>query len=1008
MGYLSRGNIFTFFDLLKFYLTRCESRKRERHKFKFIFITVIMIIIFGLSCIQTIKVFGAEDNTKKINPETNIHEISYYENQIDEFIEYPRYADFLRENEGDYGSGEYIIKGTDYSYIDDNGYQILSSIDIKDNNIDGELLETSENGTVTYEVDIEDAGLYNIALTYYTKEGKASDIERAIFINDELQFQESRITSFERFFMNETDKIEVDNRGNDLKPRQVEVATLSTKAVYDSEGYFTEPLSFYLDEGVNTITLMAIREPLVLESIKVYVEDEIPTYEEYSELHSNIKEGTNTLKEIQGEDAVLKSSPMLYPISDSSTPAVEPYDAKLIKMNSIGGNNFKSNGQWIEWEIEVPKTGMYELDLVVKQNFSRGSISSRKLLIDGEIPFKEVEAIAFDYDKDYINVTLSDENDIPYKFYLTEGNHRLRLEVTYGEMAQYMDEIEDGTKNLNEIYRKVLMITGPEPDRFRDYQIESKYPELEDELKTELDRFNEILTSIEETTGGRSDKEAVLVTIISQLEDLTEDIEDIPVYLSDFKTNIGSLGTYLQQIKEQPLQIDRLYLRSSDVEKVDLNDGFFASLKHGFLRLFYSFVVDYNSIGNVADDSESEEDNTVTVWLGSATAGRDQANVLKSLIDDNFTKETGIEVNLMLVQMDSLLPATLSGQGPDVALGVTNDLPLNYGLRSALYDLSQFSDFEEVAKRFDESAMIPYNYGDVYYALPETETFYMMFYRKDILNELGLEPPETWGDVKASLSILAKNNLQFGLPTNNMGELMMTYSMMLFQNGGELYNEDGTKTAVDSEIGVETFKTLTEYFTDYTLERDYNFYNRFRTGEMPIGIADYTMYNTLQVSAPEIKGLWDFVEVPGIEQPDGTINNTVAAGGSAVVMLNNSKVKDEAWEFMKWWTSAETQSQYGRELESLMGSAARYPTANLEAISLLPWPSRDFEAIKDQFENVKGIQQVPGGYFTDRNVNNAFYKTVIEQEIGPREAIGDAAILINDEIAYKRKELGLD
>ena len=37
----------------------------------------------------------------------------------------------------------------------------------------------------------------------------------------------------------------------------------------------------------------------------------------------------------------------------------------------------------------------------------------------------------------------------------------------------------------------------------------------------------------------------------------------------------------------------------------------------------------------------------------------------------------------------------------------------------------------------------------------------------------------------------------------------------------------------------------------------YDFYTRFRYGEMPIGIANVEFYNTLVGAAPDIKGLWE-------------------------------------------------------------------------------------------------------------------------------------------------------
>ena len=102
------------------------------------------------------------------------------------------------------------------------------------------------------------------------------------------------------------------------------------------------------------------------------------------------------------------------------------------------------------------------------------------------------------------------------------------------------------------------------------------------------------------------------------------------------------------------------------------------------------------------------------------------------------------------------------------------------------------------------------------------------------------------------------------------------------------------------------------------------------------------------------------------------------------------------------------QTQNGREMESLMGSAARVPTANLEAFENMPWPVDDFRALEEAFAWVKGIPQVPGGYYSWRNVNNAFYTVTTETDTAsPREELMDKVIYINAEIDYKRQELNL-
>jgi ABC-type glycerol-3-phosphate transport system substrate-binding protein len=339
---------------------------------------------------------------------------------------------------------------------------------------------------------------------------------------------------------------------------------------------------------------------------------------------------------------------------------------------------------------------------------------------------------------------------------------------------------------------------------------------------------------------------------------------------------------------------------------------------------------------------------------------------------------------------------------------------MNYGMRGAVTDLAKFGDFEPVSKAFLPSSMVPYRFRDRCFALPETQNFSMLFYRKDILKELALVPPETWDDLKATLSVLSKNYMSFGLPISwangaqqvNMADF--TYAMFLYQAGGSFYTEDGTASALDSDISVSAFREFTKYFTDYKLPNPYDFANRFRTGEMPLAIADYANYNVLQVFAPEIKGLWGFTEVPGTPRPDGTVDHSVATFGSASIIMERAKDREAAWEYLKWWTSADIQTKYGRAMEALMGPAARYPTANQEAFAMLPWPVTDYKNLLMQFRSAKGVPQVPGGYFTARQVNNAFYKVVTEKKIGPREALTDFVRYINDEITYKRKEFGLN
>jgi ABC-type glycerol-3-phosphate transport system substrate-binding protein len=229
----------------------------------------------------------------------------------------------------------------------------------------------------------------------------------------------------------------------------------------------------------------------------------------------------------------------------------------------------------------------------------------------------------------------------------------------------------------------------------------------------------------------------------------------------------------------------------------------------------------------------------------------------------------------------------------------------------------------------------------------------------------------------------------------------------LFQRGGSLYNADGSRALLDTETAIDAFDFYTKFYTHYKSPVVFDFVNRFRTGEMPLGFADYTTFNTLEVFAPELRGLWDFAIMPGRVQPDGSINRSVSTGTLATMILSSSKKQEQSWEFFKWWVSADTQLRFGRELESIMGAAARYPTANFNAFERLPWGSVQKKVLEEQREWTVGVPEVPGGYFVSRHIINAT-RRILNEGMDTRETLLDYTITINDELIKKRKEFGLE
>jgi ABC-type glycerol-3-phosphate transport system substrate-binding protein len=231
----------------------------------------------------------------------------------------------------------------------------------------------------------------------------------------------------------------------------------------------------------------------------------------------------------------------------------------------------------------------------------------------------------------------------------------------------------------------------------------------------------------------------------------------------------------------------------------------------------------------------------------------------------------------------------------------------------------------------------------------------MMFYRTDIFEELGLTPPKTWQEFEETVAQLQTKNMQVGI-----SDLFTTH---LMQKGINVYNEDLSQTNFDKPEAVEAFEHSMQYFTHTGLPDVFDFYNRFRSGEMPMGIQDISQYNMLSAAAPEIKGLWEMVPIPGTETEDGSVICTEpGSASSAAVLFKKAKDNPGAWEFIRWWAGAEAQSRYGNDLEMILGTAARYMTANKQAIRALPWSNKELGNIFAQWDQVKGIPTIPASF----------------------------------------------
>ena len=905
--------------------------------------------------------------------------------------------------------GAYLAEHADDPAVSRTVEVDLPAFEGKGGSICNEGVLTSDNSELTWKVEVPEAGRYNIRLDYLTVESRGIDIEREIAINGEVPFAGASTLCFSRLWTDDG-VVRKDNQGNEIRPTQAERFEKQSAFCADSLGYQTEPYEFWFREGENTLTLRAVNEPVILCGITLTPPVGYTTYADYSASrpeNTMSAEAKDFELKIQGESAMLRSAPSLYARYDRSSPLTDPCSVTNTVLNYIGGDPWTHPGEWIQWDFEVPEDGYYHISVKARQMYQRGALSARTVYIDGEVPFEDLAAVTFGYNTSWEMRTLGDRDGNPFRFFLTKGSHTIRMEVTLGEMGPILKEVEDSIYRLNQIYRKLLVLTGANPDRFRDYKLSQVYPEVIQAMDLESKRLYRIVDEIVATTGEKSDRAAAAQTLATQLEQFVDSNERITESFVNFKDNITSLGAAMQNMSESKLDIDLIMITGENVKVPPVHETFLQRAAHEIRSCVSSFFVDYNSLGDKYDDA----DDALEIWI---TTGRDQSTVLKTMVDDTFTAKTGIKVNVKLVQADAILPAVVAGNGPDIVLSVSGWLAVNYAMRNAVEDLTRFDDFEEVIRPFQESILVPLTYDDSrhkgIYGLPETQNFPVLFYRSDIMEEMKLPIPQTWDELIAELPTIQGKSLEVAVnfPDITLNPDISIFNSMIYQNGGEIYDKDAKRTVIDSEAGVNAFRQYTSLYNDYGLPVVFDFVSRFRSGLMPLGVSSYATYNTLMVSAPEIRGLWDFTLFPGTRKADGTIDRTVQTDGLCCVMTatNDEQTRKNAWEFMKWWVSTDSQVRFGREMESILGASARYQTANRDAMRQLAWSDRQLKVLQEQMEQTKGFPEIAGGYSTTRHITNAIRKVINTKE-DPRETLMNYARTINEEIRIKRREFNL-
>ncbi len=898
-----------------------------------------------------------------------------------------------------YADSDITISGADYLLEKDSGVTKLSEYEGKKNVIKWD----SQEGSVTYQVNVPEDAIYNLSLTYMQLPCLAKDIQIGVKIDGEYLFDGMEGLFLPRLWTNKGE-VREDDKGDQIAPEQTELSIYTTQPLTDKEGVAVKPYEFAFTKGKHTITIEMQEEAFVLASVALTVPEKTQSYKVVSANYGKYDNYSGKPIVIEGEAANIKTSNSLIPKSDNSV-SVTPSNPRNLMINYIGAKNWSSVGQVLTWKINVEKTGLYKLAFKFKQSDLVNGISYRSMKIDGKTPFTEAEAIAFGYKTNWQIMDFADKDNNPYLIYLTEGPHEISFDVTLAETAEFYSRLKEMVTTIGDLYIKINMITGETPDANRNYDLFKQIPGFNDTLKELYEGLDKLSDDMKKQSGKRSNS---VIAAIGNMSRVLKSMYDNPYtshkYKSDYYTNYTSLSSWLYEMKSMPLSVDQILLTAPNYNTKSEKVNIFKSFIFGILRYLYSYALDY------ADISVASDDKTIKVWVNT---GRDQAQIMQMLIRDDFTPKTGIKVNFQAVNA-TVIKGLLSGNPPDIELNMSRTEPVNLAMRGVTYDLSTFEDFEEVSQRFQKTALYPYQYEGGTYALPATQGFYIMYYREDILNQLGLKAPTTWEEFKECAVTIQRNKMQVWLPytqiqattTVNIGiGGLSIFPTLMAQNGLSLYNEEFNGCSLNTKESISVFNEWTDFYTEYKLPKEASFLTRFRVGTMPLGVETYSLYQTLNSAAPEIKGRWKIAPLPGVAGEDGTINNASTGSGTGNVIIKGTGKEKLSWEFLKWWTSADIQVRYSSNLESILGPVGRIETPNIEAFSRLSWSKKDMDILMNQWEQVVEVKEIPGGYYLTRSLDQAFWN-VTNGSSNAKDAILEWSMVADNEIKRKIEEYG--
>lgn len=934
-----------------------------------LFLSLILLLLSGVGVIR----MEAADNTTAGHDEAYEELLAIYlalpKTDTEELSKVPSYEQYMKNQSG------ILYSGLDFTVKNDLSEPALIS---------------EMGGEANYAVSIPEDALYAISFAYQPEGDFLLPNILSVTVDGETPYTELGALEANNVWV--SGDFPLDRYGNQCVVMPSRDNIWQTSYLRPVTGFISSPMQIYLTKGEH-------RLQFVCQDGAVYMGDltlgGLPVYDMQT---GGSAAGTGIVF-IEAEQIDRRNNPSIRTAAEYNT-SVSPYSATIRVQNHIDGNSFRYAGGRVEYDFTVSESGYYNLSLNFRQNEKTEFHTYRNIYVDGQIPSDAFWNVGFGYSRFF------DEKTIPETVYLEAGEHTLELETSLEAVGIAVKILEEIVGQMSDLALRISWISGGNTEKYRDFRLGDYGIDaavMLNDWAALLEDTYSALYKLKSGSGSKCGQIEPLMVTAKLLRNLAKEPNELPKRLNEFSYSAGSARQYLttaiESLSFSQLALDSVTLWQNEAKRPK-SMGFLSSVFSNIERFFYSFTIQ-----EYTPEYDGQASEALEIWVNRS---RQYLEIMQTMADTGFTAKNGIKVNLSIIpDSNKLILANASGKAPDAALSISSGQVYDLAIRGALEDMRGFDTFKEVGNRFAPGMLIPGVYDEGVYAIPETFNFWVLYYRTDILDNLGLDVPDTWNDVLAMLPQLRRMGMNFNSHVSNfVAKPFAATAPFIFQNNGLIFDLDTGMAAFDSQEATNALQTLTENYTIYNMQVEIrSFYQNFRDGRTPVGVSDYGTFNLLTNAAPELAGHWGVALYPGLVDDEGNVQRWTSGSAESNVIFSSSGQSEAAWEFMDWWMSDEVQTEFAFTLQATLGNEYLWNSANLNAMANAPWNRKHKDVILEQLTWTYETPKVPGSYMAERELSNAI-NSVISDGMKYQSAMDEAKKRTDREIRRKLEEFG--